>query len=380
MNIHHLRPARGRRPARGLLAVGLLVTPLLAACQSAGAGGGGSDADAAAIVKESEARVKAAMADVTTGAPSSSPPVQKDKFVIMIPCSVASEGCAQPARAALDAAEEIGWRAQMIDGKDTADTQNAAVRQALALKPDGIITFAINPKTIQGALDEARRQGVKVVASSATKSDLVDFSDNPSTEAWKLSGSLLADYAITRTKGRVKALVLHDTGFDVLVDRHGAFVDRLRECKTCTIQEDQTFTFSDLANSVPRLVQQMAQRHPDFNTIYIDYDYAVPAVLQGLRSIGTEGKVVLGSDGTSAAIQLIREGGGQSATTAFALGWIGWSDVDALNRIFAGESPEPAAEVIGVKLIDQGIAQDIDGLWGGDVDYEAAYRTLWKVG
>ncbi|WP_436697756.1 substrate-binding domain-containing protein [Nocardioides sp. BYT-33-1] len=380
MNIHHLRPARGRRPARGLLAVGLLVTPLLAACQSAGAGGGGSDADAAAIVKESEARVKAAMADVTTGAPSSSPPVQKDKFVIMIPCSVASEGCAQPARAALDAAEEIGWRAQMIDGKDTADTQNAAVRQALALKPDGIITFAINPKTIQGALDEARRQGVKVVASSATKSDLVDFSDNPSTEAWKLSGSLLADYAITRTKGRVKALVLHDTGFDVLVDRHGAFVDRLRECTTCTIQEDQTFTFSDLANSVPRLVQQMAQRHPDFNTIYIDYDYAVPAVLQGLRSIGTEGKVVLGSDGTSAAIQLIREGGGQSATTAFALGWIGWSDVDALNRIFAGESPEPAAEVIGVKLIDQGIAQDIDGLWGGDVDYEAAYRTLWKVG
>lgn len=380
MNIHHLRPARGRRPARGLLAVGLLVTPLLAACQSAGAGGGGSDADAAAIVKESEARAKAAMADVTTGAPSSSPPVQKDKFVIMIPCSVASEGCAQPARAALDAAEEIGWRAQMIDGKDTADTQNAAVRQALALKPDGIITFAINPKTIQGALDEARRQGVKVVASSATKSDLVDFSDNPSTEAWKLSGSLLADYAITRTKGRVKALVLHDTGFDVLVDRHGAFVDRLRECTTCTIQEDQTFTFSDLANSVPRLVQQMAQRHPDFNTIYIDYDYAVPAVLQGLRSIGTEGKVVLGSDGTSAAIQLIREGGGQSATTAFALGWIGWSDVDALNRIFAGESPEPAAEVIGVKLIDQGIAQDIDGLWGGDVDYEAAYRTLWKVG
>ncbi len=368
-----------RKSRRGLVLAGILIAPVLAACQSAADDAGGSDADAAAIVAESKERVAAAMAEVTKGAPETSPPVQEDKFVVMIPCSVASEGCAQPARAALDAAEAIGWRAQLIDGKDTADTQNAAVRQALALKPDGIITFAINPKTIQGALAEARKQGVKVVASSATPSDLVDFSDIPSTDAWKLSGSLLADYAITETEGRVKALVLHDTGFDVLTDRHGAFVERLEECATCEVLEDQTFTFSDLATSVPRLVQQMAQRHPDFNTIYIDYDYAVPAVLQGLRSIGADDKIVLGSDGTSAAIQLIREDGGQTATTAFALGWIGWSDVDALNRIFAGESPEPAAEVIGVKLIDGAIADGIDGLWGGDVDFESAYRELWQA-
>ncbi|MEV8150378.1 substrate-binding domain-containing protein [Arthrobacter sp. NPDC080073] len=266
-----------------------------------------------------------------------------------------------------------------MDGKDTADSQNAAVQQALALKPDGIITFAINPSTIQGSLSQARQQGVKVVASSATSSNLVDFSNNPSEQAWNDSGSLLADYAIVKTQGAVKALVLHDTGFDVLNARHGAFVERLKSCSTCQILEDQTFTFSDLANAVPRLVQQMAQRNPDFNTIYIDYDYAVPAVLQGLRSIGAEGKVVLGSDGTSAAIQLISSGGGQTATTAFALGWIGWSDVDAINRIFAGQDPKPAADVLGVKVIDQAIAKTIPGLWEGDVDFRAAYLKLWGV-
>ncbi|QTV80906.1 substrate-binding domain-containing protein [Microbacterium sp. NIBRBAC000506063] len=294
-------------------------------------------------------------------------------------CSLASEGCAQPAKAAQEAAEAIGWRVQIIDGKDTADTQNAAVQQALALGPDGIITFAINPTAIQGSLELARSQAVKVIASSATESDLVDFSNIPSLQTWVDSGSLLADYAIVKTEGDVKALVLHDTGFDVLEPQHQAFIDRLDECDTCEILEDQNFTFADLATSVPRLVQQMAQRHPDFNTFYIDYDYAVPSVLQGLRAIGAEGKIVLGSDGTSAAIQLIRDGGGQSATTAYALAWIGWADIDAMNRIFAGESPDPATEVLTRKLIDQQVAldQNIDGLWNGDVDFEAAYLKMW---
>jgi ribose transport system substrate-binding protein len=372
----------GVRRTAGIIAV-LAAGSLLAACQGAGQATSGALADsgsAAKIVAESQAHIDQGVANVTKGAPDSGPPLQKNKFVVLIPCSVASEGCVQPARGALEAAQAVGWRGQIIDGKDTADSMNAAVRQAVALRPDGIITFAINPDTIQGALAEAKKQGIKVVASSATPSNLVDFSDNPSTDAWKLSGSLLADYAIVKTQGQVKALVLHDTGFDVLKARHGSFVDRLKECSTCKVLEDQNYTFSDLANVVPRLVQQMAQRHPDFNTIYIDYDYAVPFVLQGLSAVGADGKIVLGSDGTSGAIQLVRKGGGQSATTAFPLAWIGWSDIDALNRIFAGQDPAPAADVIGVKLIDKGVAQGIDDLWGGDVDFKSAYRKLWKVG
>lgn len=349
----------------------------LTACQSSPATSPTAGADSKAAATEAAARVDAAKAPVHLGAPETSPPIQPDKFVILIPCSQASEGCAQPARGAAEAAAAIGWRTQTIDGKDTADTQNAAIRQAIALKPDGIITFAIDPDSVQGAIREARTQGIDVIASSATQSDLVAFSDNPSTEAWRQSGTLLADYAISETEGQVKALILHDTGFEVLKSRHGAFVEQLQACTSCTILEDQTFTFADLANSVPRLVQQMAQRHPDFNTIYIDYDYAVPALLQGLRSVGAADKIVLGSDGTSAAIKLIRDDAGQSATTAFALGWLGWSNVDALNRVFAGEDPAPAAEVLSVKLIDRSVAQDLTGLWEGDVDYRDEYLRMW---
>lgn len=363
---------------KGLVgAAAVLTTAAIAAC-----GGGESSTPAAAeagnVVAEAKARVKEAQVDVRGTAPSAGPPAQKGKSVVLIPCSIASEGCAVPAKGAEEAAKAIGWKTKMIDGKDTASTQNAAVRQALALKPDAIITFAINPKEIQGAVAEARRSGIKVLASSALPSDLVDFSDLPTTDTWALGGSLLADYAIAQYDGDVKALVLHDTGFEVLQARYDAFVDRLRECGSCELLEEQTFTFSDLATAVPRLVQQMAQRNPGFNTVYIDYDYAVPAVLQGLRAIGARDKTVLGSEGTSNAIASIRDGE-QTATTALALPWIGWANVDALNRIFAGEDPKPAADVLRVKLIDRPIAETMDGMWDGEVDFRAEYGKLWGL-
>lgn len=55
------------------------------------------------------------------------------------------------------------------------------------------------------------------------------------------------------------------------------------------------------------------------------------------NSVNADDKIVLGSDGTSAAIKLIRDNGGQTVTAAFALDWSGWSGIDGLNRIFEQE-------------------------------------------
>jgi ABC-type sugar transport system substrate-binding protein len=355
---------------------------LLTACGSSSSTketASGSTADAAAIAKAAQERVAKESAPVTSGVPATGPAAVKGKFVVLIPCASASEGCAQPAKGAEEAAKLLGWKVVTIDGKGTADAQSAAVRQAVALKADGIITFAIDPSSIKGAVEQARKAGIKVVAQSTNPTDLVDFSDNPDTEGWNASGSYLADYAIAKTGGKVKALVLHDTGFKTMITRHAAFEGALKQCATCEILETKLFTFADLATSVPRTVQQMAQNHPDFNVIYIDYDYAVPTVLQGLKAVGVKDKIVLGSDGTSAAIECIKQGCGQSATTAFALDWAGWSNIDIINRIFAGEDPKGGAGTLKVKLVDVDVAKGIDNLWDGDLDFRAAYKKVWGI-
>jgi ribose transport system substrate-binding protein len=369
----------GRRLFAGLAMASTLV--FVAACSegSQGTAASGNSDDAAANAAAAQERVEAATAEVTSGVPTEGPEAVADKFVVLIPCAEASEGCAQPARGAQEAAELLGWRVETIDGGGTADTQAAAVRRAVTLGADGIITFAIDPDTIQGAVAEARDAGIAVVAQSTNPTDLVDFSDNPNAEGWEASGAYLADYAIAETGGEVRALVLHDTGFETMIERNNAFVSRLEECSTCEILDAREFTFADLATSVPQTVQQMAQINPDFNVIYIDYDYAVDSVLQGLRAVGRDDVIVLGSDGTSSAIECIREDCGQTATTAFALDWAGWSNIDIINRIFADADPAGGAGALSVKLVDQEVAQDIDGLWDGDFDFRAAYQELWGV-
>lgn len=366
------------------LAIGLLAMALVvASC-------GGSDSQQSAgsssdaVMEDAADRVAKATSELPVDLPSEEVSLPDDKFIAVVACNRVQPGCNQPAAGAVEALEAAGLRTKLIDGQGTSDKQNAAIRQALTLKPDGIILSAIDPRTVQQALSVARQQGVKVASLATLDSPLVDAADNPVIDVYTDTGSLLADFAIVEQEGDVKALVLHDTGFDVLEPRYEGFVNRLSECGGCEVLESQTFTSTDLAGGVPRLVQQMAQRHADFNTIYIDYDDAVPPLLQALRSVGRDDVLVLGSNGTTDAIECIATDCGQDATTAFSLDGIGWAAADQMIRVMAGAELDGATYGLGVKLIDKAVASEIvdaggSGMWDGDGDYRQRYLELWGV-
>lgn len=359
-------------------AAGILM--LLAGCQSATAptdtGGGGADAD---FLADAQERVDAAMAEVTSSIPSEGPAIATDKFVVLIPCAQAGEGCAQPAEGAKEAAEAAGWRAQIIDGQGTAEGQSAAINQAVSLGADGIITFAIDPEGVSGALQTARDAGITVVASSAVESDAVDFGGIPTEQLWYDSGQMLADYVITQTEGASNTIVLTGNEFSALIPRSDGFKDRLAECDGCTVVKEENFAFAEMATALPRLVQQLVQSSPDTDSIYVVYDAAVPFVLQGLQSINRDDVVVVSGDGTSEALECLRNECGQSASAALPLRWLGWADIDIMNRLFAGEDPQPAADALVNRLFTPENVQQEPGNWNGDIDFQSIYQELWGV-
>lgn len=354
---------------------------LLAGCQSGAApsdsgSGGGVDAD---FLAQAEARVKTAMAEVSSAIPTEGPDLVGDKFVVLIPCAQAGEGCAQPAEGAKEAAEAAGWRVQIIDGQGTAEGQSAAINQAVSLGADGIITFAIDPEGVTGALQTARAAGVKVVASSAVDSDAVDFGGIPTEKLWYDSGQMMADFVIMKTEAESNTIVLTGNEFSALIPRSDGFKDRLAECETCTVVKEENFAFAEMATALPRLVQQLVQSTPDTDSIYVVYDAAVPFVLQGLQSIGRADIVVVSGDATSEALECLRNECGQSATAALPLRWLGWADIDIMNRLFAGEDPQPAADALVNRLFTPENVQQEPGNWDGDIDYQSIYKELWKV-
>ena len=250
---------KNRTLAQVAAAAGVLM--LLTGCQSGAASsdtkpGAGVDSK---FLDEAQSRVDAAMAEVSSSIPTEGPALATDKFIVLVPCAQAGEGCAQPAEGAKEAAEAAGWRVQIIDGKGTAEGQSAAINQAVSLGADGIVTFAIDPEGVSGALKSARAAGVKVVASSAVDSDAVDFGGIPTEKLWYDSGQMLADYVITETGAESHTIVLTGNEFSALIPRSDGFKDRLAECDSCEVVKEENFAFAEMPTALPRLVQQLVQ-------------------------------------------------------------------------------------------------------------------------
>lgn len=380
---------RERIPRASVLAlVGIVIAVFASACGSSEDGGTtASNASTAAggdggddFLAEAKAAVAKGMEAPTGGVPTSGPAGLKNKFVVTIPCSTAAEGCAQAMNGSTEAAKTLGWRTTQLDGKGTAAGANDAIVRAIALKPDAIVMNAIDPGSVKGAIKQARDAGIVVVISNSAPSPLADFSDNPPTKTQEAAGALAADFMITNNDGEAKSLVFTGNEFAVVNARIKGVVDELAKCTTCETLAKPNFNLADLATTVPQLAQQTAQSNADWNAAYIPYDTAFSAFKQGWAgSGGTTGKTIVGTDGSSQPMTCIAEDCGLTGTVAIPLRWIGWANIDAVNRIMQDEDPAPSSAGIPIRLFTKENVPPGGGLWSGDFDYEAAFKKLWKV-
>jgi ribose transport system substrate-binding protein len=366
----------------------VLALGLTAGCGSSGSGGAsGATASTAAsttpsggndIVAQAKAAITKASAQVTSGVPASSPKPAKNKSVVLIPCAAAAEGCSQPMDGAAAAAKVLGWKSRTIDGKGTPADEAAAIEQAITLKPDAIILHAIDPETVKGAIKNAKSAGIAVIASSVPESNLVDFSKSPTEDSWVHSGALQADFIIAQSDGKAKYIQLTNPEFGVVKLRTQGFEQEIAKCSGCKKVASASYTFADMASKLPQLTQQLLQSNPTADTIVVPYDAAAPFVLQGMKAVGKKLTVVAG-DGTTEGLKCIRTDCGLTGTPALPVTWIGWTDIDAANRIFNKQDPSAASTGLPTKFMTKDNVPSQNGPWQGDIDFPSAYAKLWGV-
>ena len=149
---------------RLLVVITIAVLGLVSACSSNGAGGSASGGDDSYL-----ATAKADMAKYFKGTdralPSSAPKPATGKKVWVIACSMAAEGCANPANAAAEAGRALGWTMTVQDGKLDPNTYNQLIRAAIAAKVDGIILAVVDCGPIAAAIRKATADGIKVIGT-----------------------------------------------------------------------------------------------------------------------------------------------------------------------------------------------------------------------
>ncbi|WP_100810002.1 MULTISPECIES: sugar ABC transporter substrate-binding protein [unclassified Microbacterium] len=310
--------------------------------------------------------------------PASSPGIVPDQSIAVITCAAAAAGCVRVAEGVKAAGELVGWSVSELDGQGQAAGQNSAILQAVSQGVDGIVLVAIDSSSVSQGMSAAADAGIPVVSVQA---DNVVGNAPTDVYAEPVSGSLrageaLGAYAVVESDATAKVATLSTDELAVTRNRTAGFVEQIDACSGCEVVDTQNYLLSKAVTDVPLLVSSMLQSHPDLDYIFVDIGQFGALTAQAIQSAGSEAEV-LSVDCNPDDIVLIRDGAGQSACAANALGAGGWAAVAALNFAIAGE-PTPEGLVVPTKLITVDNLPDTDE-WAGDFDLAAEYGAFWGI-
>ncbi len=341
------------------------------------------------VTAEARARIAGAVAPVTSwDGPTTGPKAAPGKTVIYISADQRNGGALGVSAGVVEAAAAIGWSAKILDGQGSVPAQTAAMGQAIALKPDGIVLGTVDTVGQRSTIERALEQGIKVVGwHTGPKPGPIE---NPGVfanittppEAIALTA---ADYAIAMSNGTAQVAIMRNS--ETLIGRtKGDLIrTRIEQCSGCSVLSFDVINIVDTSTRVTPLTSSLMQRFAGkltwmlaINDLY--FDFAIPA----LRSAGVPPSgpplLVSAGDGSVSAYGRIREGTYQAATVPEPLNMQGWMAIDELNRAFSG-APW-SGYVTKVHLVTKDNV-DKDGgknnRFDPDNDYRGHYKAIWGI-
>jgi ribose transport system substrate-binding protein len=387
--------SRGRRSARRAigwcLAVGALAAALAGcggsdAAEKPASGGSGSGGGNSVLDAAKAEQAKFFKGEGYSAPPKTSPPPQKGKNVWIMSCDQSIPSCSTPVGGAVEAARAMGWKVTLYDAKLNPARIVEGYRQAIAAKADGMITYSIDCSLAKGALASVKKAGIKVVTGESLDCEgdpqfdyVVDYTQGKFPEWFSATGDMAGTNLIAGTNGAPKVIVLNQTDVPLLVPALDGFKKRMAECgATCEIVDTIDFTTPDLGTSLQQKVQQSLLKNPDANAMYLQYDNYSLGAGPGLRAAGRAGKVLVAvGEGQASTMDELRGGQLSGVGTGMPQSWETYHAVDSLNRLFAGEQPQPSG--IGLQAFDKTHNTPQSGRWEPPVDYKAAYKKAWGV-
>ena len=318
--------------------------------------------------------------------PTTGPKAVEGKFIVYVSSNQSNGGARGVGQAVRAAAKAIGWRFRLLDGKGTAAGQNAALSEAIALKPAGIVLGGLDATQSAPFIEQADKAGIKVVGWNvsphpgpiAKPAIVYNVAQDPLEVA-----RAAALYAIARSDGHAGVVIFTTSEFSIALAKSNRMAAIIRACKGCHLLGIENVPLSSTATRMPQVTAALLAKYGKswtyslaINDLY--YDYMAPGLsAAGHRGDGPPYNVSAG-DGSQSAFQRIRSKQFQTATVAAPLELEGWQCVDELNRAFAGQKPvaepDPVHLFTPENVNQDGGAKDVFNPPNG---YKKVFLRIW---
>lgn len=336
----------------------------------------------AALGRAKEAVERAERTGLAWDGPTTGPRADPDKTVVYVAQTMTNPGVAGVAKGVREAAAAIGWQVRVIDGDGTPAGIQAALSQAVTLKPSGIVIGGFDPLLTAEQTARAAAAGIPLIGWHAV--DSPGPSTNPrlftniTTKVDEVA-RVSADWVIARSGGNAGVVLFTDDSIPFARNKSELIKRRLATCPGVTLLTTENIPIPDASQRTPREVSSLISRFRDrwthsvaINDLY--FADAAPA-LQAAGRPGEGPPFNIGAgDGDPSAFQRIDSRRFQAATVPEPLAQQGWQIVDELNRAFAGR---PASGYVAPAHVVT--AENSGGATSWDPrGYQDAYRSIWQ--
>ncbi|MBT2541619.1 substrate-binding domain-containing protein [Streptomyces sp. ISL-44] len=345
-------------------------------------GSGPSQAGCPATLAKAKAAVQQAEnTDTAWHGPTSGPAAVSGKTIVYVAQTMTNPGVAGVAKGVEEAAKAIGWQVRVIDGEGTPAGIQAALSQAITLKPAGIVIGGFDPQLTAQQMARAEAAHIPVIGWHAVGSP--GPSENPRlftniTTKVEDVARISADWIIARSDGDAGVVLFTDDSIPFAKNKADLIQRELAACSGVRLLSYENIPIPDASSRTPQAVSSLLSRFQDkwtysvaINDLY--FADAAPA----LRAAGKPGSGppfnIGAGDGDPSAFQRINSKQFQAATVPEPLSQQGWQIIDEFNRAFAGR---PASGYVAPVHI--ATAENSHGATSWDPSgYREAYRKIW---
>jgi ribose transport system substrate-binding protein len=335
------------------------------------------------------ARKKVAVATMTKeqwDGPTSGPKATAAKTIVFVAADMKNGGIVGVSKGVEEAGKAMGWTVRVIDGQASVSGRTAALNQALAVKPDGIVVGGFDTTEQKAAFEAAAKSGVPLVGWHSGEKP------GPNTAAGLFANvtivtddvaDVAASWAVVDSGGKAGVVIFTDSQYAIALYKARAMEAVIKQCGGCTVLSFEDSPIAESSTRMPQLTTSLLQRFGSkwthslaINDLY--FDFMGPSLSSaGIKGDGNP-KAVSAGDGSEAAYQRIRTKRYQAGTVPEPLNMQGWQVVDELNRALAKTAWSGYVPKVHLVTADN-VCKDggPKNVFDPDNGYRDQYRKIW---
>lgn len=374
---------RMKRSLRVGAAIG--VVAIAAACGSSSSGAGSSGDSNSGSTSTTIPSAQAAVSKLTTRPANIqiTTPLDKKvptgKKIAWIQCSIPDCQILGPPLKA--AAAQFGWTVQTIDAGLTPDTVKAAWDVAVRSHPDAVVATGFPSSIFASELKTLENENIPVIDGFVA--DPVGNGLDAIVQGRDTSNAIgvaFANWVLSQEGTKSNVLLVHSSTFPTLLDVKAGFMSTYSsECPSCKVKTIDV-PATAYGKTLPAQVVATLRSNPDINYVVTDEGNMILGVPQAMKAAGITNVGVVGQYPSQASIQYLQDGSIVKAMVMPPIVDSMWTMVDALARVYTGQSVDVDNAAAPLWILTPQTAGDLTYPYFLTPDYQSQYKQLWAKG